>query len=124
MATKRAIQPLQDLAIALPPDPLGEPERAAMQQALADITEDWCVELQGICADEANLVIVPEDGDDAHGPSFVISREDGGFRVDQVHWDALTEVGTYPSLSHVAAVLRSRLALCATTIVPAIVTIH
>ena len=40
----------------------------------------------GICANEATLVVTPEDGDDETGPSFVISRETYGLRLDQVHW--------------------------------------
>ena len=54
---------------------------------MAEIAPDWSVELQGICAEEATLVLMPDGGDDANGPSFVISQETFGFRMDQVHWD-------------------------------------
>ena len=77
-----------------------------VQRAMAEIAPDWAVELEGICTEEATLVVVPEDGDDAIGPSFVISRETYGLRVDQVHWDALTEVGVFASLARRRAALR------------------
>lgn len=124
MASRRALQTVHGLTRAVPVNPLGEAERIMLRDALADVAEDWCVELQGICADEANLIVVPEDGDDAHGPSFVISREGGALRVDQVHWDTLTEVGTFASLGKVADTLRSRLAFCSARIPPASVTVH
>jgi hypothetical protein len=70
------------------------------------------------------LVLVPDDGDDLVGPSFVISRETYGLRVDQVHWDALTEVGVFASLNEVLKVLHARLACCIDTVIPASITVH
>lgn len=124
MASRRVLQTVLDLTQTVPAGPLGEAERAALRDAIAEVAEDWCVELQGICSDEANLIVVPEDGDDARGPSFVITREGSAFRVDQVHWDTLTEVGTFAALSQVADALRSRLAFCSASIPPASVTVH
>jgi hypothetical protein len=80
-----------------------------MQLVLAELAPNWTAHLQGICAYEATLVIVPQGGDDAIGPSFLISRETYGLRLDQVHWDDMTEIGVYASLSDVVSVLRTRL---------------
>jgi hypothetical protein len=104
--------------------PLAEADLAVVQRAMAEIAPDWAVQLDGICADEATLVLVPDDGDDAAGPSFVISRETYGLRVDQVHWDAVTEVGVFASLNDVLEVLRIRLTFCSDSAVPASVTLH
>ena len=49
-----------------------------MQLRNGEIAPDWAVELEGICDEEATLVVLPEGGDDAIGPSFVISRETYG----------------------------------------------
>jgi hypothetical protein len=67
---------------------------------------------------------VPDDGDDRSGPSFVISREAYGLRVDQVHWDEVTEIGVFASLTDILQVLRLRLAFFIHSTVPASTTIH
>ena len=82
-----------DLAFTYRVRPICGGDLALIRSALAEFAPDWSVELQGFCADEAIIVVVPEDGDDVTGPSFMISRETYGFRVDQVHWDVVTEVG-------------------------------
>jgi hypothetical protein len=109
---------------AAPVPPLGDSELALVQRAMAEIAPDWAVALESICVDETTLVLVPDDGDDRSGPSFVISREAYGLRVDQVHWDEVTEVGVFASLTDVLQVLRPRLAFCIDSTVPASATIH
>jgi hypothetical protein len=104
--------------------PLGTADRAYVARAMAAIAPDWVVEMEGICAEDATLVVVPEDGEDETGPSFVISRETYGLRVDQVHWDGLTELGVFASLSDVVSALEARLAFCANLAVPLSVTLH
>lgn len=111
-------------AIAIRPRPLGQADLAIVRHAVAGVAPDWSVELEGACAQDATLVLCPADGDDAHGPSFTISREAGGFRVDQVHWDTPTEIGVFSSLSDVVATLRVRLAFCLGGTPPASVTLH
>ena len=91
---------------------------------MADVAPEWSVELQGICADEASLVVLPEDGDDAKGPSFMISRETYGFRIDQVHWDVVTEIGVFAAMADIVRVLRLRLAFCYGVETPNSVTLH
>ena len=125
MAIKRRFEQINpETAFAPEVPPLGKADLALVQRAMAEITPDWAVALEGISADEATLVVVPDDGDDRSGPSFVISRETCGFRVDQVHWDAVTEVGVFASLSGVLEVLRLRLAFCMDRTVPASATLH
>lgn len=95
-----------------------------MQLAMAEMAPEWSVELQGICVEEAVLVLLPDGGDDAHGASFVISRETYGFRLDQVHWDTMSEVGIYISLTAVLDAVRPLVAFCTASAVPAGVTVH
>ena len=92
--------------------PLGSADLALVQHVLAEIAPAWSAELQGICADEATLVLVPDGGDDELGPSFMISREAFGLRVDQVHWDTVTEIGLFTSLNDVLEAIRLSLAMC------------
>ena len=125
MSVKRSMsQPCEDFAFAVQIRPIGDADLAFVQVAMAEIAPDWTVELQGICADEATLVLLPEDGDDTMGPSFMISRETYGFRLDQVHWDTLVECGVYASLNDVITVLAARLAFYPDLAIPASVTLH
>jgi uncharacterized protein (DUF58 family) len=89
--------------------PLSAADAAMVKRVVAEIAPEWSVELHGFCADEATLVLVPEDGDDAKGPSFLISRDPGGIKLDQIRWDELTEVGIFPSLQEAVLALAPRL---------------
>ncbi len=125
MPIKRSgFQTSLDLPFNMPVRPLGDADLASMQFVLAEIAPEWSVELQGICAEEATLILLPDDGDDENGPSFVISRETYGFRLDQVHWDTMTEVGVFDSLTDVVSALRPRVAFCTAMAAPAGVTLH
>lgn len=125
MSTKR-FSPQMSLkaALALPVPPLGRRDLVSMQLALGEIAPDWSVDLQGICAGETTLVVLPDGGDDGIGPSFLISRETYGLRLDQVHWDMMTEVGTFASLHEVINALQPRLAFCSVLSAPASATLH
>jgi hypothetical protein len=90
--------------------PLSYGDLICLQFALGEIAPDWSADLQGICADEAALVVLPRGGDDGFGPTFLISREAYGFRLDQVHWDMMTEVGLFASLYELVIALQPRLA--------------
>ena len=54
----------------------------------------------------------------------MISRETYGFRLDQVHWDVVTEFGVFASLNDVVAALGARLAFFPDMATPASVTVH
>jgi hypothetical protein len=103
---------------------LGNSDVIFVQFALDVIAPDWSADLGGIFADEATLVLVPCGGDDEIGPSFLISRETYGFRLDQVHWDVMLEVGVFPSLIDVVGALKARLASCAALTAPASAMLH
>jgi hypothetical protein len=111
-------------ALAIPVRPLGDNDVAVVQIALHETAPGWSVELHGICTDEATLVVLPDGGDDAMGPSFLISRDSYGLRLDQVHWDVLTEVGMFSSLTEVVDALHPRLEFCASQGAPASATLH
>ncbi len=107
MSSKRPIdQAPPASAIPVRLRPIDRMDLLLVQLMMAEIAPDWSVELQGICADEASLLLLPKDGDDAFGPSFIISRELHGLQIDQVHWDVITEVGIFASLTEVLDALR------------------
>jgi hypothetical protein len=102
MSNKRpAPQLLQTTRFPMPPRAVGSEDLRTVESMVARVAPAWTVELHGLCAQDTSLVVLPEDGDDAMGPSFSISRDAGGFRLDRVHWDDVTEVGVFPSLPDV-----------------------
>jgi hypothetical protein len=111
MTVKRTSLDITQPITVVQPDPLGLPEQRMVSTLLEELAPEWCVELEGICADEATLVVVPQSGDDATGPSFVISRGAFGYRLDQVHWEEMREVGLFPSLDDVMAAVLHMLTL-------------
>jgi hypothetical protein len=124
MSKRYGFQTSRVVAFSVQARPICATDLAMVQTALAEAAPEWSVELQGICADEATLVLLPEDGDDANGPSFMISRETYGFRVDQVHWDVVTEVGVFASMADIVDVLSRRLVLSIGRDRPSSVTLH
>jgi hypothetical protein len=117
-------QTISDLRFALPSGPLGGGELTLVRDRMSDIAPEWSVELHGICAEETTLVLLPEDGDDAMGPGFMISRESYGFHLDQVHWDEVTDLGVFGSLHEVVATVAARLAFFLDMAVPVSATMH
>jgi hypothetical protein len=127
MANKRtgfSIIPGVAFPVSVPVRPIGKTEMALVQSVLAEVASEWTVELENGDAEDAILVVLPEGGDDATGPSYVISRDSCGLRLDQVHWDQLTEIGVYDSFVEILTTLRPLLAFCASYAVPATVTLH
>ena len=127
MATKRTgFHAIQTVAfpITAPPRRIGEAELALVQGAMAEMASEWSAELENSSNEDAILVLLPDGGDDATGPSFVISRDSYGLRLDQVHWDRLTEIGIFDSFADVIATLRPRLAFCSSHSVPVSATRH
>jgi hypothetical protein len=110
MSLKRSTQAaIQKPVTALPSRLLGLAEKRFVEDALSEVAPEWSVDLDGICEHDASLILLPEGGDDEMGPSFVISRECFGFRLDQLHWDQMHEVGTYPALADVISAVQFRL---------------
>ena len=104
--------------------PLDQAAHALVQRAIANISSEWSVEPWAECSDDAALILVPNDGDDAVGPSFMICREACGFRVNQVHWDTLTAVGVFTSLNAAITALCMCLLFHSELATPCSMTVH
>lgn len=127
MAYKRSSVPTSQKPAPAPKpasQPLGATELSLFRSVLGVIAPDWTVELHGFCADEASLIVLPDSGDDLAGPSFAVTRESYGLKLDRVHWDLITEVGLYESLPEVLAAIRRELAFCSGAANSGLVTIH
>jgi hypothetical protein len=110
--------------LALTPAAFSSRELQIVEAIVADIAPAWSVELHGVSAEDTSLIILPEDGDDAFGPSLMISREDYGLRLDQIRWDELTEIGTFPTLGDVVDAIAHILQDYSDFKLPQSVTIH
>jgi len=111
MTVKRTGVGTTQSAALIRAEPIGLTELRFVRDVLAEFDPDWTAELDGICTDEATIVAVPESGDDEVGPSFVISRESCGYRLDQVHWDTIRDAGLFASLADVMIAVRQCLSL-------------
>ncbi|HYZ21773.1 MAG TPA: hypothetical protein VE690_06405 [Rhodopila sp.] len=125
MSAKRPFTaPDHSTVASVQPPALGVTDLRAMAEALFDVAPTWTTELQGICLDEASLIITPDGAEDLLGPSFILSRDSFGYRVDQVHWDAMTEVGAFTSFSDAVSAIRHQVSQWAPGRVPVNVTRH
>ena len=111
-------------AFALKALPLGASDMVLLQFAVDDIAPGWTVELSDVCADDASLILLPDGGEDSIGPSFAVTRESYGLRLDQVRWDEMTEIGVYPSLPDVLEAIRCCVAFCTNFTAIGSATIH
>jgi hypothetical protein len=101
-AFKRAVRANgAPIPVTLAAEPISARELKVVALMLADIAPDWSVELHGVSLEDSSLIVLPEDGEDENGPSFTISREDYSLRLDQIHWDELTELGSFATLAEV-----------------------
>jgi hypothetical protein len=125
MSRKRHLDPASGTApCAAPVRWLVQADVTLVQRSIADIAPEWTVELHGLCAEEATLVLLPEGGDDAMGPSFLISQDGTGYLVDQVHWDLVSEIGIFPSLAAAMAAVCACLGLYIAGDAPRPYTLH
>lgn len=106
MSANRPAAILTRVMPSIEPQPINQSDLRFVQDELADFAPEWCVQLEGICADEATLVMVPELGDDETGPSFVVSREGFRYRLHTVHWDDMQDLGGFATLADVMGTVR------------------
>jgi len=102
----------------------GSADQALFARILTDIAPSWSVELHVFSAQDVSLVLMPQDADDAKGPTFIVQQDGAGFRLDQLWWDFYSELGTYPSLTDLAAAVRTRLIHLLTAAIPASQSVH
>src|SRR6185312_15031507 len=88
---------------------LGQRDLTLVSKAVGAVAPDWSVELHYVCSGDANLVIMPEDADDALGPTFIIRRAGGALCLDQFHWDDYSQIGSYAHLHDAVDVVRTHL---------------
>lgn len=75
--------------------PLGPSERAEIAAAVSQLVPNWSVELSPGLSPPESIMISPDDGEDASGPTVIITAESGVFRLDAFRWDSYWSIGEY-----------------------------
>ena len=88
---------------------LGTTHCTYLAAAIAEVAPDWTVELHEVGTSDETISVMPEDGDDASGPTMLLYRDGSTFHLDQLDGDEYTTIGTFEALTDVAYVLRGRL---------------
>jgi hypothetical protein len=91
--------------VAFAAQPICNRDLQIVARMLSDIAPAWSVELHGVSLEDSSLIVLPEDGEDENGPSFAISRDGYSLRLDQIHWDELTELGSFGTMGELLDVM-------------------
>ena len=112
------------MPVAFATQPISARDLRVVALMLADIAPDWSVELHGVSLEDSSLIVLPEDGEDENGPSFAISRDGYALRIDQIHWDELTELGSFGTMSEVLDVMARALSAFTDFLRPRSIPLH
>ena len=76
-------------------EPLGPEQCDHLTSVIAELVPDWTVELHLDMLCKPMIVILPENLDDAIGPTLVVYGDDTAFHVEELRWDACRKLGEY-----------------------------
>ena len=76
-------------------EPLGREQCNHLTAVVAELMPDWSVELHLDMLRKPMIVILPENLDDAIGPTLVVYGGDTAFQVKELRWDACRKLGDY-----------------------------
>jgi hypothetical protein len=75
--------------------PLGREQCSHLTAVIAELVSDWSVELHLDVLRKPMIVILPETLDDAIGPTLVVYRDETGFHLEELRWNAYRKLGDY-----------------------------
>jgi len=76
-------------------EPLGQKQCSHLAATLAELVPDWSVELHHDVLRKPMIVILPENLDDAIGPTLVVYGDETAFHLEELRWDACRKLGDY-----------------------------
>ncbi|HTR17936.1 MAG TPA: hypothetical protein VMI52_13005 [Acetobacteraceae bacterium] len=79
---------------------------AALSTGLGGLPGVWSVETHQDYEGDLTVLLVPAGGDEA-GPSFVVYRQAGAFRVAVSRWDAYDPLGAVPVVEAVLPLIQA-----------------
>jgi hypothetical protein len=76
-------------------EPLGQEQCNHLTAVLAELVPHWSVELHLDVLRKPMIVILPENLDDAIGPTLVVYRDETTFHLEELRWDNYRKLGDY-----------------------------
>lgn len=80
------------------PHPLCDSDLQVILNVIAELAPGWTAELTLEMAEDASIVLMPEDANDAIAPTLILYQNGIVYSVDQLHWDQYSTCGQYRSL--------------------------
>jgi hypothetical protein len=77
-------------------------------EPIETVSAGWTIESIRESGGDKGIVIMPESGDDADGPTLVVWLLETSFRLDEVRWDAYETVLVTDSVAKVLGEIRGR----------------
>src|SRR5208337_2701960 len=90
-------------------DALGQDQCNHITAVIACLMPNWSVELHHDVLRNPMIVILPENLDDAIGPTLVVYRGKTAFHLEELRWDSYRRLGGYRAWSDVLQAVRTRL---------------
>jgi hypothetical protein len=75
--------------------PLGQEQCSQLAAVLAELVPNWSVELHHDVLRKPMIVILPENLDDAIGPTLVVYGDETVFHLEELRWDTCRKRGDY-----------------------------
>jgi len=91
------------------PDPLGPSECQHLAALVAELAPDGSVELRHDVFGSPTIVILPEDLDDANGPTLFVHRDGAVFHLEELRWGTYRKVDEFATWADVLRAVRIRL---------------
>jgi hypothetical protein len=76
-------------------EPLGLEQCNQLAATIAGLTPNWSVELHHDVLRKPMIVILPENLDDAIGPTLVVYGDEIAFHLEELRWDICRKRGDY-----------------------------
>jgi|HubBroStandDraft_3_1064219.scaffolds.fasta_scaffold844607_1 hypothetical protein len=76
-------------------EPLGLEQCNQLAATIAGLIPNWSVELHHDVLRKPMIVILPEDLDDAIGPTLVVYADEIAFHLEELRWDTCRKRGDY-----------------------------
>ncbi len=90
-------------------EPLGQQQCNHLAAVLAELVADWSVELHLDVLRKPMIVILPDNLDDAIGPTLAVHGDEIAFHLEELHWDTCRKIGVYREWGDVLHAVRIRL---------------
>ena len=74
---------------------LGLDQCKHLTAVVTELVPDWSVEIHHDVHRKPMIVILPENLDDAIGPTLVVYGDDTAFHIEELRWDTYRKLGDY-----------------------------